>query len=311
MCVIQDGDENHITQNDIQKIKNMGFNAIRIFIEWGNVQPDSPNSINTAYFTQASNASPTIGAGLDYVVNWASALGMYVVICPAWTPSWFPPLWATSLDGLTGLTSGGLSTPVDMLYNTTVQLGIFYMYNWMAQHYVSNSNVIFEGFNELSTSAPDDSAFASFNNVWVSAIESGEGANSHLKIIELLYYWDTAYNYVLSTSFVSGAHVNILLATHDYTLVNSASDVALDFAQTWSSTIHSQNLPWIDTEISTLGGTYSGLSYAFSLLSQYNVTGWGYFCYDSKASQESNWNVNNPNNSASILPILQTAMSQP
>jgi hypothetical protein len=296
----------------------MGFNAIRVFIEWGLVQPDSPNSINTAYFTQASGASPTIGAGLDYVVNWASALGMYVVICPAWTPSWIPPLWATTLSGSTGLTSGGLNTPVDMLYNAGVQSGIFYMYNWMAQHYSSNSNVIFESFNEISTTTDSDAtAFAAFNNGWISAIESGEGVNSHLKIVELLCNGGDAYNYVLSTPYVSGTHANILLATHDYPLVDSTSDVALDFAQTWSSAIHSQNLPWIDTEYSTAGNNdqsppgYTGVSNAISLMTQYNAVGWGYFCYDSSSSKEGNWNINNPTNSASLLPLLQPAMIQP
>ncbi len=202
-CVIQDGDGNHITQSDIQKIKNMGFNAIRLFFMWRLVQP-SATSINTAYFTEASGASPTTGAGVDYVVNWASQLGMYVILCPGWSTTWQPPSWATLLSGGTGVTSGGSSTPINMLYDSQVQAGIYYMYNWMAQHYATNSNVIFESFNEIATTSDSDApAFAAFNNGWISAIEAGEGANSHLKIVQLLYHWGNSWNYVLSTPYVS------------------------------------------------------------------------------------------------------------
>ena len=305
--VIQDGDGNHVSQNDIQKIKNMGFNAIRVFIEWGYVQPNGPNSVNTAYFTQALGASPTIGVGLDYVVNWASALGMYVIICPGWSDSHSPPSWATSLSGPSyyELTNG-------ILHNKLIQSGIYYMYNWLGQHYASTSNVIFESFNEIATTTDSDaSSFATFNNGWINAIESGEGGNSHLKIVELLMNWDNEYNYVLLAPYVNGTHANILLGTHDYPFVDSTSDAALDFAQTYSSVIHSQNLPWIDTEFSTaVGGTYSSLDYAVSLLAQYNSTGWGYFCYDSSSTAEGNYNINNPSNAASILPILQSIMIQ-
>ena len=196
-CVLMDGDGNHIAQSDLQKIKNDGFNTIRLFIEWGLIQPNSPTSINTAYFSSASGASPTIGAGVDYVVNWASSLGMYVILCPDWTPSWQPPAWAVTASGGIGLGNPdtGNSPLIDMLNNPTVQSGVNYLYNWMAQRYASKSNVIFESFNELQTSnSPATNIqiteFAAFNNGWVSAIQSGEGANSHLIALELLYDWE-------------------------------------------------------------------------------------------------------------------------
>ena len=309
-CVIQDGDGHHITQTDITNIHNMGFNAIRLFIEWGTVQPTA-NSIDIMYFTQASGASSTIDSGVDYIINWAVALGMYVIICPVWTETWGPPAWATGVSA----TSGDASS---FFYNSQVQSGVYYLYNWMGQHYASNCNVIFESFNEISTTTDSDaSAFAAFNNGWVSAIESGEGGNSHLKIVELLYHWGDAYNYVLSTPFISGSHANVLLATHDYPLVDSASNVALSFAQTWSNTIHNAGYPWIDTEFSTAVNNaqsppgYTGLSYAVSLMAQYNIAGWAYFCYDSGSNQESTWNINNPINTASILSALGFSSPSP
>jgi hypothetical protein len=303
-CVIQDGCGNHLTQADLQKIKNMGFNAIRLFIEWGTVQPTA-NTINTAYFTQASGSN-TIGAGVDYVVNWAYQLGMYVVICPFWSDSWTPPSWATGVSSSTGDAHA-------LLYNTQVQSGVNFMYNWMAQHYSSNSNVIFESFNEISTTTDSDAtAFANFNSGWISAIESGEGANSHLKIVQVLYHWGDEYNYVFSGPYVSGTHTNVMLATHDYPLVDSSPQTCISFANYFANTIHDAGYPWIDTEFSTaMGGTYDTLQTATTLMADRNVSGWMYYCYDSNAAHEGNWNINNPSNSASLLPILQSAMVQP
>jgi aryl-phospho-beta-D-glucosidase BglC (GH1 family) len=308
-CVIFDGDGAHIEQSDIQKIKDMGFNAIRLFIEWGNVQP-AANSVNTAYFTQASEASPTIGVGVDYVVNWAVNASMYVIICPGWSSYWAPPSWATSLSGSAGVTAPDApDICVDAFYNSQVQSGIYYMYNWMAQHYAANSNVIFESFNELeSESRPANSteraAFAAFNNGWISAVESGEGANSHLKIVQMLCDW-SQWNYVLTGPFVDGSHSNIILATHSYPLVKSSPSLASQTARVWANAVHSQNLPWVDTEFGHCqGGDLTGVSQAISLFNGNNAAGWGYFCYSSTASSQSSWNVNNPVSAASILPTL-------
>ena len=302
---IQDGDGNHISQSDIQNIKNMGFNTIRIFIEWGLVQPNGPTSINTAYFTQGG--SPTIGASIDNVVNWAAQLGMYVIICPASTSTWNVPSWAANTGDITSETSTGIGF-------SAVQSGVNYLYNWMAQHYATYSNVIFESFEELAStnSADAGTLFANFNNGWVSAIEQGEGGNSHLKIIELLYDWGSAYNYWFVSPYISGSHANILLATHDYAAVDTSQAYADSWTQYISTQIHNAGYPWIGTEFSTaVGGTYSLLSYAISDMNKYNIAGWAYFCYDSSSSAEGSWNINNPTAASQILPILQSAMKQP
>jgi hypothetical protein len=313
-CVIQDGDGNHIVQSDIQKIKNMGFNVIRLFIEWGTVQPTA-SSMNTNYFALQTGASSTIGSGVDYIVNWASALGMYTIICPAWTNTWQPPAWATALSGGVGVNSGDSSTRVNLLYNTQIQAGINYMYNWIAQRYATNKYVIFESMNEIGqepATAADRTAFANYNNGWISAIESGEGANNHIKIAQLLYD-GSGYNYALQTPYINGTHSNIIMATHSYPLVDSAASTALSFAQTWSNAIHNAGFPWMDTEHSTaLGGTFTpNLAYALSLFNTYNAVGWGYFCYDSNANTERTYNVNNPTDGPQILAVLQPAMIQP
>jgi hypothetical protein len=309
------GDANHISLSDIQKIKSMGFNAVRLHIYWGILQPSGPSSVNTLAFTQATEP---LGASLDSIVSWCAQNGMYVILNPDWSPSFPAPSWADSLSSGTGLTSGDGGAAVNLLGNTQIQQGVYYLYNWMAQHYATNSNVIFESLNELvdqTSPAPasDRSAFASFNNGWVSAIESGEGANSHLKMVELLYDWSSV-NYVLTGPFISTTHANIVLATHSYPFVDGTTAWALQCATAWSSAIHNAGYPWMDTEFSTaVGGGYGtpGLTYGVSLFNTYNSVGWTYFCYDSGASSQGNWNTNNPTNAASILPILQQQMIQP
>ena len=276
-CHIFYGDGNHITLSDIQKVKSLGFNAVRLHIYWGVLQPTGPSSVNTAAFTSTSDVEPA-GIGLDSIVNWCVQNGMYIILNLDWSSSWTAPSWASSLSGGTGLTTGDGGAAVNLLGNSQIQQGIYFIYNWMAQHYASNSNVIFESFNKLvdqTSPAPaaDISAFAAFNNGWVSSIESGEGTYSHLIMVELLYDW-SSYNYVLTGPFINGSHANICLATHDYPLVDGTASWALQCVTHWSSTVSSAGYPWMDTEFSTAeGGGYGnpGLTYGVSLLTSYGI----------------------------------------
>lgn len=303
--VIQNGGGDLYTKSDLQKIKNMGFNSVRFFIFWNLVQPNGPSSINTAYFTSGAGAPG--GVAVDNIVNWASEVGLYVMLCPGWGDPWYPPpSWAVSSSGLTA--GGSSGSHVNFLGSSTVQSGVNYLYRWMGQHYASNSNVIFESFAELSTTNAADggSPFANFNNGWVSAIEQGEGGNSHLKVIEFLYDWGTAWNYLLTQPFISGAHNNILLATHDYPMVKESQSISNQWAQIMSTAAHNAGYPWIDTEFSTAtGGSYSGIAQTLSLMNQYNIAGWAYFCYDSNPNGEGSWNINNPSVASQVLPLLQ------
>ncbi len=174
---IQYGDAAHITQADIQKIRDMGFNSIRVWAYWGLIQPNGPTSINTDYFTSTGNVEP-LGISLDSVVNWAAQAGMYVEICAVYTSYYGAPSWA----GLaSGDAAGNPSAGNAIIQNqNNVQAGINYMYQWMGQHYASYSNVIFEGFNEMvvSDTSLAGSAFADFNNGWVSAVDRAKQQQS-------------------------------------------------------------------------------------------------------------------------------------
>jgi hypothetical protein len=310
--VISNGDGSSVTETDIQNIKAMGFNAIRWWLYWGGqggtnlpLQP-TPSSINVNYFT-VGQGEPS-GTSTDNVITWAQNAGLYVILCPGWSETHPAPSWS-------GMGSSQDATP--LFYNTQVQSGVYYMYNWIAQRYASYSNVIFESMNEIQKAQPvssaDRTAFANFNAGWLSAIESGEGANSHLKIIQMLLDW-SEFNYVLTGPFFSGTHANVLMATHSYAFVDTQMSSYLDyFASQWANAIHAQNLPWIDTEFSTAentGGSPSqtvGLQQAMDMFTKYNSAGWGYFCYNSFTNHQGDWNIANSANAAQIIPILFSA----
>jgi hypothetical protein len=219
-----------------------------------------------------------------------------------------------------GLSNGDGGGRIDFLYNSQIQSGVEYLYQWMGQHYASSSNVIFEGFNELATSSTSDAgtAFASFNNGWISAIEQGEGSNSHLKIVEFLLS-ASAWTEIFTSPYVSGSHENVLLATHNYSPMNSwnpdtDTDYVLKREQSAANAAHNAGFPWIDTEWSKDTTQSQWQSFYQTVLqgySQYNAAGWAYFCYDSNPSSQSHWNLNNAAIAAEVLPILQPTMTQP
>ena len=316
---IQDGDSNHITQTDMQNIKNMGFNAIREFIGYGLVQPNGPTSINTGYFN--GSGPSTMGTNLDTFISWAAKAGLYVILCPGWSSTWTPPQWALNLSNGTGLSNGDGGGSVNFLYNSQIQAGVNYLYQWMGQHYASNSNVIFEGFNELATSNDADAgaAFANFNNGWISAIEQGEGSNSHLKIVQMLLDAGS-WTYITTSPYVEGTHTNIILATHDYSPMNgwTGSSAQISYVETryqgLASAVHSAGLPIMDTEWSKDTTQTNWQSFDQTLLGAFtsnNAAGWSYYCYDGSTSAQTGWNLNTPAIASTVLPILQAAMIPP
>ncbi|MCW4010402.1 MAG: cellulase family glycosylhydrolase [Candidatus Bathyarchaeota archaeon] len=298
-----------ITQSDIQSIRSKGFNSIRIFVMWCDVQPTSPSSVNTAIFTSNYGLA---GTSIDNIVSWAAQEGIYVEICTGWSPSFPAPSW-------TGFGSDMNSVTTKILQNTNnVWSGISYMYQWMAQHYAANSNVIFESFNEMETSTTSlaGSAFANFNDAWVSAIEKGEGSNSHLKIIEFLIQ-SGPYSPIFTAPYISGSHSNIMLASHDYASMSSAdtTGVAARLVSI-ANAAHNAGLPWVDTEFSKSldqVGWDNWLHLVLSTFKQYNIAGWSYFCYDGNVNNEASgaatWNIKNPSIGAQVLPILQQYMT--
>jgi hypothetical protein len=323
-CCINYAEGEHITLNDIQKIKNWGFNTVRTHIYWGRLQPGQC-AVNALAFTSTAddgNTAPA-GIGLDSIVDWCAQNEMYVILNPHWSPINVAPSWASALTSNYGQITGDGGAPINLLGNSEIQTGVNYFYNWMAQHYATNGNVIFESFNELVTpSASDGGApFANFNNGWISAIESGEGGNSHLKIVETLLA--QPWTDIFTPPYVAGTHNNVLLASHDYAPMQSwhpSSDISYVQSKLamYANNVHGAGFPWIDTEFSKSQDQANFQSFFTTTLDSFesnNAAGWAYWCYCSDAnvgaSGSATWNINNAAIANQIMPILQSYMTLP
>lgn len=303
--VIQSGDQYVYSQNNLQEMKNMSFNAIRVWIKWGQVEPTGPTVTGTSFFTSKPWQ-------IDNMVQWAANVGLYIILCVDVTSTWPKPSWVP--NGNTQCPDGGGSWS---LTDNSTLTGIANLYAFMANRYASYSNVIFEGNNEMMGTSSDMANFRAWNNNWISAVEANEGSNSHLKIVQFLvnYMGGTTTAYLNAyPPYVSGTHSNVLLATHSYFLVKSSIGSPSTIAPQIYSACQAVSTPWIDTEFSTAtGGTYTGMNTACAAMTQNNISGWGYYCYDGPTGNNYNsaWCINNPKYKTTLLNILQPYMTQP
>ena len=323
-CAIHYGGGQHITATDIANIASYGFNAVRLHIYWNEIQPSSGSSVDSTYFTSTGDVEPA-GIGLDSIVQWCTNNNMYIILNPYWGASYPAPSWVPIAS------SGGVQAGTDPnsydIFGTTVTNGVAYMYSWMANHYANNKNVIFESFNEMQLVKSSDAGtpFANFNNAWISAIETNEGTNTHLKIIESVYGLD--YTDYFTPPYVTGPQPrsNVLLASHDYPPYSSWNPTGSQ-GITWvqnrlaadAATYHSAGYPCIDTEFSKSQNQANFTSWFTASLSSFassNYCGWTYWCYSSNVNSESSggstWNIKVASIRNAILPTLQQYMVQP
>lgn len=177
------GDDKGLGLADIQRIKALGFNSIRVMMPWGRLQPHGSglDGIDVTYFNGTGNW-PLLH-GLDQVVNWAVQENMYLLLTTYWSEWDPPPTWAfpkTSDDAAryTSLLNGTA---------TTEMTGIMNLWRYVAGRYRNVPNIVFELLNEpnVLNDSLAGNAYKIFNENIISAIESVE-TKSHLKVVELL-----------------------------------------------------------------------------------------------------------------------------
>jgi len=314
-----------LTLSDIQLTKALGFNAFRLHVYWGLIQPfnETSQGIDLTYFT---TGKAPLNRGLDEVVNWAVQENMFFIINLAWTQTWGPPSWAFS-----GISDDGQRCEV-LISNAASKerTGIINTWKFIAERYKNVPNVLFEFLNEpyVSDVSLAGNAYKSFNEQIISAIESVE-TQSHLKIIELLVSSPT-YEEVIDTA-VDVNKANVLWATHRYNPMTdwdpngsyyhgSFTWHGQYFSAGWGNgttyvawriircaeKIHSWNKPWINTEFGKVI-TQTNWQVWFDVVlrtkAEYNVTGWALWCYCHDPNAEAGWNINDQ-------PTRQQIMSQ-
>jgi aryl-phospho-beta-D-glucosidase BglC (GH1 family) len=133
---VQWGSGQGFAQSDIAAIKKLGFDTIRLSIYWNLACPTS-STVTSGFYTVS--CAPSV-VGLDTIVNWIKAVGINVILCFCWTPSYPPPTW-------TGISSN--SEIADLLNSPTAYNGFIAMVAAIAQHY--GNKVTYEILNEPST----------------------------------------------------------------------------------------------------------------------------------------------------------------
>jgi hypothetical protein len=310
-----------ITATDIAKIKSYGFNAVRLHLEWCFLQPTNSYSVDTTIFTTAKD---NLGASIDNIVQWCADNNMYVIFNLHWGGGFQAPSWVPKVNMANGCTTGQDGRAVDIFGDANVRAGISYIYNYMGSRYATKPNVIYEGINELLTPNNADAGqpFADFNNQWISAIETGEGSNNHIKIVEILINqnWDVLY----TPPYVNGKHQNVMLATHDYSPMTgwtgSSTQIYIlnNRIANQEAQAHAAGFAIICTEFSKSQDQSTFLSFFNTELNAFannNYQGWAYWCYCAdptvNSSGSSKWNICNTTIQTNILPTLQTYMKQP
>lgn len=321
-----------LTLGDIENAKALGFNAFRLHVYWGLIQPynETLDGIDESIF---SSAKAPLYHGLDAVVNWAVQQNMYFIVNLYWSSSWGPPSWAfpgvaDETQRFSALISGVASRE---------RTGIVNVWKYIANRYKNVPNVIFEFLNEptVSDETLAGDSYRVFNEEIISAVESVE-TNSHLKIVELVCA-GTAYVEALDTA-VDINKPNVLWATHRYTPMYDW-DLNADYYHgsfTWhgqyfpegwgngtlyvawriircAERIHGWNKPWIDTEFSrNVTQTYwkEWFEVVLETKATYNVTGWALWCYCSDTEAERGWNIKDPTTQQMIMSQISSYMVQ-
>jgi len=277
-----------LTPADIQAVKALGFNSIRVNnVYWGLIQPynESSQGIDVQYLvtgisTPLRGVHPPIPP-LDYVVNLAVQQNVYVVICLyAWTGYYPPPQWAFPAISHSGNNQvwmdGGAASlrAYSGVFNGTAakeRTGLINTWRFIADRYKDIPNVVFELLNEPLV--PDASLagnyYKTFNEQVISAIESVE-TRSHLKLIPLLR---NAVEEEITGQSVDVSKSNVVWVSHIYAPMNNWDPNGNYWHDsfTWhgkylpkgygngttfvawklvsvAAKIHSWNRPWMNTE---------------------------------------------------------------
>jgi aryl-phospho-beta-D-glucosidase BglC (GH1 family) len=294
---------------DVQKIKSMGFNAFRIHIYWGLIQPynETLEGIDESYF---SSPNPPLGHGVDDVVDWAEQERMYLILCICWTQTWDVPSWA--FPSILG------NARFDALIDGSAareRTGFVNLWRFIANRYKNKSHVLFEFINEpcVSDESLAGSAYKTFNEEIIDAVESVE-TRSHIKIIELLVISGSCEE--ILSSALDIARSSVVWATHRYQPWGDYDPSELAYCYDYDSRqwgwytmdkyiywrvrrcadeIHSWSKPWLNTEFGkgTASANWSEwLNLVLDVKDTFQASGWTYHCYTRGGSNiEDNKNI--------------------
>ncbi len=209
-----------VTKADLQRIRDLGFNTVRLPVAWNQLQPNNADTVSETVFTE--HMMPNNPA-LNMVVNWCQEIGLYLILLVYWSPTWQCPAW-------TGL--GGAPTAINGIVKAgNPRNGMINCCKILARHYVGSQNVFFEITNEGSTATVAETA-ANYKSFLEEAFDvvKGEGVTTPIiaQPLNTASSWEEIAGNTQAdpsgTRFQPTVNRNIVWAVHRYTPYNEAYD---------------------------------------------------------------------------------------
>ncbi len=278
--------QNWITTQDLENIKNEGFNVIRVPVWWADFE-----TLQGQWRTDAFNE-------LDWLVNTAGALGIYTII---------------DMHGVVGGESTSDDTGQANLDNYWTspydQQQTNVLWENIAQHYKNNPYVAGYDLMNEPDNAPSDPAVISAYDQLYSAVRSVD--TNHIAIIEGTF---DQWNWSMLPSPSSQGWTDVVYEMHEYQwndtgnpsgVENGTNNQVSDFQN------HSYyNVPDYIGEFNDFGTGSSTWQYAFQQFDNNNISWsfWSYKATDGTASSQDSWGLYDPINNLTV-PNIQTVQA--
>lgn len=276
--------QNWITTQDLENIKNEGFNVIRVPVWWADFE-----TLQGQWRTDAFNE-------LDWLVNTAGSLGIYTII---------------DMHGVVGGESTSDDTGQENLDNYWTspydQQQTDILWENIAQHYKNNPYVAGYDLMNEPDNAPSDSAVISAYDQLYSAVRSVD--TNHIAIIEGTF---DQWNWSMLPSPSSQGWTDVVYEMHEYQWNDTTNPSGVE-AGTNNQVSDFQNHSYYDVpdyigEFNDFGTGSSTWQYTFQQYDNNNISWsfWSYKATDGTASSMDSWGLYDPINSLPA-PNIQTA----
>jgi len=282
---------------ELAKIRSEGFNAIRIFIYWGNLTP-TQGVINQAYFTENSKK---YGLSIDNWVNECTSLNMSCILSLAFSkweppPSWafptLPPPPVNLPETSYGATWYGAIC--DNMMNSSSPAAvqsINQIWSFISQRYANNPWVVFDIFNEPRRDKLPQDMLASNYNAFATGVVNNIRASEqvhHRVIVEWyigVYVPDNITVDVIRDINWYGPW------QQPYNSTTMFSTYMNEFSKMYKC-VSNTGLPVMSTEFgrilhpTPMQGSEDWYRDAFTIFNSFGIKSWLIYCYSYNTTEE-------------------------
>jgi aryl-phospho-beta-D-glucosidase BglC (GH1 family) len=208
---VQFGGGQGLTLSELQYIKSLGFNTVRLTVPLFSFLPTNNHEVRTAAFTTDLSIGNTVG--LDTYISMVKQAGLKTLLTLYTAEVGAYPSWA-----YVGITDQDLRHEREFTVGTLEHDGVLNCWAAIADRYKGESSVMFEFLNEpaiKNRAGPMPTNYKNLAEAWVDRIVAVETVN-HLKIVELLCA-ASSYEEVLDEQpDVKPGRVDVVYSSHCY-----------------------------------------------------------------------------------------------